>query len=205
MADIKETISTLAKRLSNSSINDIALLVSPQYTNEEYAALFEFFISKLGISSVYQWRDQTETMEDFDGLLHRGDHNSNTRGLAAALVEAGLSGEIKNHFDVVAACGAKTIIAIAPEVSSSFADLDDQLTKLEELPFVSLWTLDANVLAHKGIPHAIPMKGFAEKKGTFVNYNGVGGKLEDPFPAVSEQARDIIEVIDMLAEEMARF
>jgi NADH-quinone oxidoreductase subunit G len=200
-----EAVSVLAKKLSNSSVKDIALLVSAQYTNEEYAALFELFVGKLGVKNIYQWREPSEKVDDFDGVLYRGDHNANTAGLSAALKEVGLSGEVKNQFDDVASSGAKIVVALAPELSDSFPSLNDQLTKLEELPFVSMWTINGKVFENKGLNHAIPMKGFAEKVGTFINQSGKEGKLVEPFPAGTSEARDVSEVVTALAEVMAHF
>lgn len=200
--DTDEAIADLARKISNSSVSDMALLVSPQYTNEEYAALLEFFVTQMGVKNVYQWREPTESTEDFDGILYRGDHNANTAGLAAALKAVGLENNIENQFDDLAKSGAKLVVALAPELSSTYPSLKEQINKLEELPFVSMWTIDGKVFEYPGINHAIPMKGFAEKKGSFIGHSGVR-KLEQPFPAGNEHARDLVETVEALTKVMA--
>jgi NADH-quinone oxidoreductase subunit G len=198
-----EGLATLASKLVETNADDVALLVSPQYTCEEYKDFFDFFVKRLGIKKVFQWREPTEKLEEFDGLLYRGDHNPNTKGLSVALQDAGLPHAVKNGFDDLPKSGAKVVIGLAPEVSFQYPSLPDQLTKLEELSFVSLWTIYGKVAEHKGIAHALPMKGYAEKKGTFLNFEGKIGALAAPFPAGSDDARDVSEVIAALQDVMA--
>lgn len=205
-AGFDEAIAALATRLSSvDASKDVALLVSPQYTNEEYKALFDFFVKKLGVKKVFQWREPTEKLEDFDGILYRGDHNPNTRGLSDALKAAGLAGDVKNGFEDLARSGAKVVIALVPEVAMQYPSLAAQLQKLEELEFVSAWTINGSLFTgHKGISHALPMKGYPEKQGTFLNYQGKVGELADPFPSAVEDARDVAEAVAALSEVLAR-
>jgi NADH-quinone oxidoreductase subunit G len=197
-----ESISTLATKLASVEVADVALLVSAQYTNEEYKALLDFFVGKLGVKRVFQWREPTEKIDDFDGLLLRGDRNANTSGLLHALKERNLATTVQNDFDQVASSNAKVLIALAPEIEQGFPSLKDQWNKLEELPFVSMWTINGKAFEHRGIKHAIPMKGFAEKVGTFTNFEGKERKLETPFPGGSDEARDVVETIAALSEVM---
>src|SRR5690606_18464914 len=130
-----------------------------------------------------QWREPTEKLDEFDGILYRGDHNPNTRGLAEALKKFGIPSEVKNGFDDLAKSGAKLVIGLVPEIGFQYPSLNSQVSKLEELDFVSLWTINGSVFDHKGITHALPMKGFAEKKGTFLNFEGKVRELTQSFPA----------------------
>lgn len=202
-ARIDEAISSLAAKVLGTDVTDIALLVSPQYTCEEYDAFFSFFVGRLGVKKVFQWREPTEKLEEFDGILYRGDHNPNTRGLAEALKKHGLPSDVKNGFEDLARSGAKVVIGLAPEIDFQYPSLASQISKLEELSFVSLWTINGTVFANKGIAHAIPMKGYAEKEGTFLNFEGKVRELGSPFPAGSDDARDVTEVISVLSEVMA--
>ena len=202
-APMAEAISTLATQLQSVSPDQVALLVSPQYTCEEYSALFALFVGKLGVKNVFQWREPTEQLEQFDGLLYRGDHNPNTWGLSEALEKAGLPNEVSSRFDDLARSGAQVVIALAPEISIQYPSLKAQLAQLAELPFVSVWT--TSVLAHqtKGLKHLLPLKGFAEKRGTFKNYQGKVGELAQPFPAAVDEALDVAEVVHALDEVLA--
>lgn len=199
-----EGLAHLAKRLVDVDADDLALLVTPQYTCEEYEAFFAFFVKRLGVKKVFQWREPTEKLAEFDGILYRGDHNPNTRGLAEAMKKVGLPDQVKNGFDDLARSGAKAVIALAPELSFQYPSLDGQLQKLSELSFVSLWTIVGKAAEIKGIGHLLPMKGFAEKRGTYLNYQGKVGELAEPFPAGSDDARDVAEVVQALADVMAR-
>ncbi len=193
----------LAEALGAAQADEVALLVAPTYTCEEYAALFDFFAGRLGVKRVYQWREPTEELGGFDGILYRGDHTPNTRGLSQALAAHGLPSEVKNGFDELPRSGAKVVVALAPELAFQYPSFTDQLARLEELPFVSLWTIAGEAFQHKGLKHLLPMKGFAEKRGTFLNHQGVAGELASPFPPGADDARDVAETVAALAEVMA--
>jgi NADH-quinone oxidoreductase subunit G len=199
-----EAVAVLATQVAATDASDIALLVSPQYTTEEYASLFDYFVRQLGVKKVFQWREPTEKLDDFDGILYRGDHNPNTGGLAEALKAAGLPDGLENGFEACVRSGAKLVVALAPELSFQFPSLDEQLGKLEGMPFVSLWTIDGAAWKRSGIKHALPMTGFAEKRGTFKNYAGKVRELAEPFPSAAEEARSVTEAVTALAEVVAR-
>ena len=200
---VDEALAALAATMLKADKSEVALLVSAAYTCEEYAAFFEFFVRSLGVTNVYQWREPTEDREAFDGLLYRGDHNPNTRGLSEALKAVGLPGEVKDGFEALLRQAPKLVIALGPELAFQFPSLPAQLSRLEQLPFVSLWTIDGAAVSHGGLKHLLPMKGYAEKRGRFLNFAGKVGELADPFPAGSEDARDVVEVVAALSEILA--
>ena len=196
-----EALRHLATALRGLKGSEIGLLVSAQYTVEEYRDLFAFFGTKLGVKSVFQWREPTEKIAEFDGLLYRGDHNSNTAGLIQALKAHGFDGKVENQFDAVPKAGLKLIVALVPEVPSTFPSLDAQLKSLSELSTVSAWGLNYKI---DGLPFksVVPLKGFAEKSGTFLNFEGKEGKLEANFPSPVREAMDVSEVVAQLAKFM---
>ena len=200
---VDEALAALAATMLKADKSEVALLVSAAYTCEEYAAFFEFFVRSLGVTNVYQWREPTEDREAFDGLLYRGDHNPNTRGLSEALKAVGLPGEVKDGFEALLRQAPKLVIALGPELAFQFPSLPAQLSRLEQLPFVSLWTIDGAAVSHGGLKHLLPMKGYAEKRGRFLNFAGKVGEMSDPFPAGSEDARDVVEVVAALSEILA--
>ena len=203
--EANEAVTLLAKKLKHAKVDDIALLVSAQYTNEEYKALFDFFVGKLGVKKVYQWREPTEKISDFDGLLMRGDHNANTAGLLAALRLHKVGGDKPmNQLEDVAKSGAKLVIALVPEVPSGFPSLKTHLMGLSELEFVSFWTVNGLIDGVKRAKHVIPLKGFAEKRGTFTNHQGKDGHLTTPFNCPVPDARCVAETISALAEAYSR-
>lgn len=199
----EDGLGTLGQKLSTTPVTDVALLVSAQYTNEEYEDLFNFFVRQLGVQRVYQWREPSENREAFDGILQRGDRNANTFGLVESLKKFGFKGDVKNEFDDLMTAKPKVVIALAPELSTTFPNLPQQMQSLATLPFVSLWTVDGQSQRF-AFPHALPMKGFAEKSGTFKNFEGRIGQLEAVFPAGAEHARSVSETVALLAKGMGK-
>jgi NADH-quinone oxidoreductase subunit G len=204
-ASCEESLAYLAIKLKNTRPEDVALLVSAQYTNEEYAAFLDFFSGVLGVKKVFQWREPTEKISDFDGLLLRGDRNANTAGLLSALKKRGLGGEAaKNQLDEVAKSGAKLVIALLPEIPATFPSLKAHLMALSELEFVSYWTVNGEADSIKTAKHIVPLKGFAEKKGTFINSAGKEGHLTTPFKCPVEGAHCVASTVKKLSESYAK-
>ncbi len=191
--------SELKQKLQSVQPSEIAVLVSAQYTNEEYDALLSYFVGTLKVKNIFQWREPTEDLKAFDGLLYRGDHNSNTNGLLNAFKKHGLSADgPKNEFDEVARSKAKVVVALTPELASTFPSLPDQLRKLSELPYVSVWSIIGDVESYAGFKSALPLKGFAEKKGTIVNFEGLAQELQTPYSCAVSQAQTVQEIINNL-------
>jgi NADH-quinone oxidoreductase subunit G len=200
-ASVTEAVKALASQVNAVDRSQIALLVSPQYTTEEYQSFFDLFVDKLGIKTVLQWREPTEKVNDFDGILYRGDHNPNTAGLLKVIQSKGFGAAAANQFDEIAKVNPKLVIALAPEVSAQYPSLNDQLRRLSEMPYVSVWSCGFEA---KEFPFAnlIPMKGFAEKSGSFINHAGKVGHLSDPFPPTVADARTVTEICSELATEL---
>jgi NADH-quinone oxidoreductase subunit G len=200
-----EAVAVLAKKLKHTKVDDIALLLSAQYTNEEYNSLLDFFVGKIGVKKVYQWREPTEKISDFDGLLLRGDRNANTAGLLSALRLHKVGGDKPmNQHEEVAKSGAKLVIALVPELPSGFPSLKSHLIGLSELDFVSFWTVNGVVEGVKNAKHVIPLKGFTEKRGSFTNHQGKDGHLTTPFNCPVSDARCVTETVSALAEAYSR-
>ncbi len=203
--DFAESMKILAHKLKHTRHEDVALLVSAQYTNEEYDAFFDFFVGKLGIKKVFQWREPTEKISDFDGLLLRGDRNSNTAGMLASMRRHGLTADVpRNQHEEVARSAAKVVIALVPEIPSGFPSLKAHLMALSELEFVSFWTVNGHVEAVQGVKHVVPLKGFAEKRGTFINHEGKEGHLTTPFTCSVRDAHCVGDTIKALGEAYSK-
>lgn len=200
----EEGLRALAQQVSKVSAKDIALLISAQYTVEEYRSFFEFFVKDMGVQKVYQWRESTEKTEDFDGILLRGDRNANTRGLENILEEFGLTRKIQNEFDSCLKSGAQLVIALCPEVPGSFPSLKTDLEKLGQFEYVSLWTSLLMAKELSDFANLIPMKTFFEKKGTVLNYKKLERKLTNPYPSVVFGAKDVCESVEFLRRETIR-
>ncbi|MGE0172933.1 MAG: 2Fe-2S iron-sulfur cluster-binding protein [Oligoflexales bacterium] len=190
----------LVAELKATKADNWALLVTPQYTTQEYEALFQFATNDLGIKKVYQWRQSKEKIDDFDGILYRGDHNANTNGLLQVAKKYNLNWTAKDQFDMLAQSGATNVIVVCPEIPSSFPDLEAQLKGLSELKYVSFWSV-TNVVEKFSAPHMLPLKGFAEKKGSFINYANKTTELLESFESPTAYARDIVEVVSVLKQK----
>lgn len=207
--DFGESMKHLAAKLKHAKAENVALLVSAQYTNEEYAAFFDFFVGKLGIKKVYQWREPTEKISDFDGILLRGDRNSNTAGLLAAMKKHGVGSDKPiNQIEDAERSGAKVIVALVPEILGSFPSFKTQLTGLSAIDFVSFWTVSgifdgADDKSH-GVKHIVPLKGFAEKRGTFINQDGKNGHLTTPFNCPVAGAHCVGDTVKALEEAYSK-
>ncbi|MBP6217622.1 MAG: (2Fe-2S)-binding protein [Oligoflexales bacterium] len=196
----RDALRILAQRIEITAKEDIALLISAQYTTEEYESLLQLFVTELGIRNVYPWRDSGETIDSFDQILLRGDRNANTQGLHQSLATVHLDLPVKNEFEKCLKSQPKVLIALCPEISASFPNLKAELGLLNELPFVSLWTCSFATEDFKGLAQLIPMKGFTEKKGSYINAMKKKRELLDPYPSVIYEAKDVIEAVHILRE-----
>lgn len=198
---IEQAIQALSDKIKNTPSQDIALLVSAQYTLEEYRAVFEYFVKECGVKKIYQWRDQEENREDFDGLLLRGDRNANTQGLLKVFKEYAFSKNIENEFEACLKSGATTIIALCPEFPETFGSLEKDLAALSKFDYVSLWTTQNSMATQIDAANVLPLKSTFEKSGSFVNYEGKERKLETPYESFVFGAKDLSEIVKDLREQ----
>jgi NADH-quinone oxidoreductase subunit G len=152
----------------------VALVVSPQYTNEEYSLMLDHLEKQLGrVPDVYIWREETEERDSFDGLLFRGDRNPNTAGLAAVLKGKGIasSKECRGLKELASGSVPDLTIVLAPEVEAAYPSLSADLSVLADLPRVVYFGNTQRVQAD-AFELRVPTLGFTEKDGTWVNYAG---------------------------------
>lgn len=195
-ADITDVIAALRSKLAGA--DRPALLLTCQFTCEEYQALLDFFVTELGHKDIFQWRSESEDITQFDGILWRGDQNANSQGLLNVLREFGIEKEKgKNEFDQLLEGNYDAVIALAPEIFSSFTKIEEQLQKLTALPFTSVWSSSKRVLDFK-FDQVIPLTCFIEKTGTLHNYNNQERILEQAISPFSGEIRNVIELTDLL-------
>jgi len=165
-----------------------ALVLTGQYTLEEYEAIVKQFGQDLGTKKIYHWLNNKESFESFDGLLLRGDRNPNTKGLLQVLeknqvraawgeLEAGIqSGEIAN------------VVVAGPEDQVWFPEMKEVIelvSKAKNLVWMQTGK-NAQLEALTGNVWLIPMKSFVEKEGTFINFKGLAQKFNKVTTVVSE-------------------
>ena len=175
----KEAGVQLRKVVDEYGSNSVALVLTGQYTSEEYAKILNFFTNEIKSQNVYHWMNNPDQMEEFDGLLLRGDKNPNTRGLQEVLKNFGVSGSWADLSKKLDGGQVKCIVVAGPENPGVFPDLNNHLkefskaewmiwlsaAKLEEMDPISLVTWQ------------IPLKTYVEKSGTFVNFEGREQKI----------------------------
>lgn len=175
-----------------------ALVITGQYSLEEYKALLGFWKSKFGTDHVYHWMNNEAHSDDFDGLLLRGDKNPNTKGLLQTFAEMGITPKKDlssfESFDFVMVAG--------PENQWFYPDLNgkvNQITKAAKTVWLSACRVEAAEQAGAHV-HFIPVKTFVEKSGTFVNYSGLAQKFEK-IEVFVEQALSLSEIVQVLNGE----
>ena len=162
----------------------LQLILSPQYTNEEYESIFSCLHERVGLESisVLVWRDRHEHCEEFDGILFHGDKNANTAGLQKALDEWKI--EAKDfHSEKFSEFTKEDIFTLifAPEIQASYESFDDDMKLLSSLTNAVIFTVN-RLEKDKKFLFKVPVRPFVEKDGTFINFKGMAQKLSRNSP-----------------------
>lgn len=180
---------------SNKDANSVAVVLTGQYTTEEYEKVIELFADK-GIKKIYHWINNPSQFEDFDGLLYRGDKNPNTTGLVRLLEE----NKIKSTWAELEASlnkgDIKTLVVAGPENVSVYPDLKEKTELFKKASQVIYLTSVKNDL-YSEFSYVIPMKSFVEKDGTFENHKGVKQKIKRG-PVIVSHALTLSEAATLL-------
>ena len=179
---------------SAGSAQKVALVLTAQYTNEEYDILLNGFKNALGtLPKVYVWRDASENISAFDGILYRGDRNPNTAGLTEILAKHGVSPELLcKDWSKLGAQGATHAFVFGPEVNAAYPNLATDLNRFAEVGKVAYFGTTRHELG-KRFWLQLPTKVYAEKSGTFVNFKGIAQKLKSN-PPVMPSVRGVDEI-----------
>lgn len=196
---IAELSTKFSEIRSQGGVSKLGVVFTPQYTNEEYDSVLTSLKYIFGqVPQVYIWRSSSEKPEDFDGLLFRGDKNSNTAGLNQVLAKHGVKAStIGKDFSTLAAQKPQTLLVFGPEIEKSYANFSQDLSKFVEIPEVAYFGNSLTDPA-KQFWLRIPTKCFSEKDGTFVNFKGIAQKLKAN-PPVFAALRGIDEVFSEAA------
>lgn len=175
----------VSKHLESQKADSVAVVLTGQYTVEEYKDFLSFFKSK-GVTQFYHWVNNPESFNDFDGILARGDKNPNTKGLLKALGEEGLKVKPWNEvFEGIETGKIKTVFVTGPERQPNYPDLESVFNRLNKADTLVWMTPGKNPLFEKA-NYVIPMKSFTEKNGTFINHAGKEQKIKKGVTVVSE-------------------
>ncbi len=178
----------------------VAVVLTGQYTNEEYEALFSFAKADIGTDRLYHWMSNPEGMSDFDGLLLRGDRNPNTRGLLESAGKIGVTmAKWSELLEGLASGTIKTVLVAGPENQAAFPELKAKIAELSKAARLIWLQAGKNdqLEALNGDVTLIPLKTYVEKDGTFVNYQGIAQKVRKGLLIVPA-ALSIAEVVELM-------
>jgi NADH-quinone oxidoreductase subunit G len=181
--------------------DSVALVVTGQYTNEEYKDVLKYFASELKSKNVYHWQNNPEKVNDFDGLLFRGDRNPNTKGLQNALGEAQLTpGRWENLQTQLANKSVKVVVVAGPENQAVFPDMKEKVSMLSQAEtLVWLTAGRSEDLEQVGSETwLIPIKAYIEKAGSFTNFQGKVQSFKLGTTIVA-QALSLSETVELFA------
>lgn len=174
--------------LKNTSGAAAALVLTAQYTVEEFEAIVSTFVNEFKTKNIFFWINNKETFDNFDGLLLRGDKNPNTKGLLKVLEMHGITATWTELSQGLSSGAIKTVVVAGPEnqvVFPDFADRLKELSKAQNLIWLQSGKNEA-LMALSGNVWLIPMKTFVEKDGTFINQAGIEQKFKKVTTVVSE-------------------
>jgi NADH-quinone oxidoreductase subunit G len=196
-----EARKALGDWVRNREIGKIAWILSPQHTVEEYEAVFELFKTwEVAPSAVFYWYDRPESLNDFDGLLLRGDKSPNTRGLQEVAEAAGFPFDTRRFNTSFEANAFEAFAFFAPEnldAHPSFHALMGELPDRSAI-WLSSRRLPSPALEAK-FDLILPTQTYAEKLGTLVNHAGIRQSLK-PFLPPNLHIHSLIQ----LCEELKR-
>lgn len=173
-----------------SQASNMALVLTGQYTVEEYEQIVSTFVNKFSNKNIFHWVNNKESFESFDGLLIRGDKNPNTKGLLNILEKYGVQTKWEDLTSGIESGKFSTVAVAGPENLAVFPDLNEKLKLfLKAKKLVWLSSIKSEVLQnYEGSAEIvmIPLKTFVEKDGTFINYKGIEQKFSKVTTIVSE-------------------
>lgn len=177
--------------------NEVSLVFTPQYTNEEYDLVLTKFKAHFNFTpKVYIWRSFEENLDEFDGILMRGDKNPNTTGLIKCLAKHNITPVVlKGDFGLLATQKPSLTFIFGPEIDKVYSHFTSELSRFSELQQVIYFGSTKRPVMSR-FKLVIPTKVFAEKSGSYTNFNGIEQKLK-PNPPVFP---DLLGIEQIFAE-----
>lgn len=196
----KEVGDKLRQIVKSQGADKVALVVTGQYSNEEYDVLFSTFVKEWGVKSVYRWVNNPEDEQGFDGLLFRGDRNPNTQGLLKHLNANGIKSEWSELESKLKSGHFQYVVVAGPENNSLFPDLNSKIHTLNQAPhLVWLTAGKSDALDNVTTPtYQIPLKTFIEKDATYTNYAGIEQKVKRGTTIVAN-ALTLAEAVNLMS------
>lgn len=186
--------------LAATSSDKVLLVLTGQYTNEEYAKTLESFNG----ATVVHWNSTQDKANEFDGLLYRGDRNPNTKGLEAAIKAANAKTADKSQLGALVASSELVIVAgpesLTEEFSPDFKDVLGQVASAKNLLWLSADKDSAFESMSFNNAYFVPSLSYVEKAGTFTNFEGKEQSFEKALTVVPG-ALSLSNVVSLLKNE----
>ena len=177
------------------------LVLTGQYTLEEYDRTISFWIQKTGNKNIFHWQNQPEEWDQFDGLLKRGDRNPNSKGLQQMFQKHEVSTVWDDLIKALNAGQVKHLVVAGPETVVWYKNFEKDVSLLAQAQSV-VWLQSFKHDAVANIQHSdfllIPMRSYVEKSGTFVNYAGREQKF-DAVTVVLHETLTLDQAIGLMA------
>ncbi len=188
------------KAQAQGDAKSVALVLTGQYSVEEYEALVSYFKNDLGCTQIYHWVNNPDSFDAFDGLLLRGDRNPNTKGLLEVLNKHGLTAPWTELSAGLKSGAIQTVVVAGPENQVMFPDMKSKATEFAQAAQVIWLTAGRSddLDALKTQVTQIPLKSYVEKSGTYVNFAGVRQTVKRG-PTIVANALTLTEVADLFA------
>jgi NADH-quinone oxidoreductase subunit G len=183
----------------------VGCIASSRLTNEELVLVRHFFRDILGTPHL-DFRVRPVQLQDADasedGLLRRTDKTANTRGARDLAVVPGPGGQdVAGMLEAAAQGRLKALFVLEEDLVTAFPDrpVAAALGRLELLVVSSLFPSETTAAAHA----VLPALGFAEKEGSFTNFQGRIQKLHRALtPPLA--SRGLLEALRDLGRDLGR-
>ena len=192
-AAMKKLKPFIEKLVKEKGAESMALVLTPQYTQEELESFTDTFLShfKGNPHRIFHWQNTPKDFKkasDFDGLLYRGDSNPNTFGLKLLMKEKKLQGTWKELEQSLEEGRVKLLLVLAPENQSAYVDLPEKLASFQKAERLVWFSSVRTPLLDRAFQSClqVPLKSYMEKSGTFMNYQGLKQKIQKVLSIVSQ-------------------
>lgn len=192
---IAQTSEALKRTLEKYGPQAVAVLASPQMSNEELFVLRRIFLEHLKVENLTFRVPQRDKVYSDDFLI-TADKNPNTRGAEAL----GFSGAVSDQLMNACSEGVVRLLYICHHDLSRSYGIEQVIKALGQLDFVvyqGAFDHATAELAHVCLPSAV----YAEKAGTFTNVQGRVQRFNAAIPPL-EQALPDLEILALLAEAL---
>lgn len=183
---LDRTAQAISQALQDEGASSLGVIASPRLSNEELYLIRKLFREGLGVENI-GFRDPWEQPGFQDEKLIRSDKNPNGRGAD----EMGLGGDVRSILEKAASGEIKVLYVF----SHGFAgeEASELLDKAQCLIYQGTNLGPAQERASIVLASAT----FAEKDGTFTNFEGRVQRFQAAFDPIDEAREDIAILLDL--------